>query len=196
MKYEVFEDEHYYVCHDGRELRYIRTERKEQDGYTQTIEVYGSADCSGCEHKAKCLYRYNEEKNPDGDKVMEINEQREELKEESNRNIQSEKGILNRQIRSIQTEGYFGDIKEKENFRWFHYRSAEKVYKEFMLYAIGRNINKYHRFLHEEIQKYEVKKTRRQLKQSGEAKNSDKELLCSKIEYIEKRRTSCFDSKH
>ena len=27
-----------------------------------------------------------------------------------------------------------------------------------MLYAIGRNINKYHRFLHEEIQKYEGKK--------------------------------------
>lgn len=96
MKYEVFEDEHYYVCHDGRKL--------------------------------------------------------------SNRNIQSEKGILNRQIRFIQTEGHFGDIKENENFRRFHYRSAEKVYKEFMLYAIGRNINKYHRFIHHEIEKYEGKK--------------------------------------
>lgn len=157
MKYEVFEDEHYYVCHDGRELRHIRTEKKEQDGYTQTIEVYGCADCSGCEHKSKCLYRYKEEK-PDREKVMKINERWEELKEESNRNIQSEKGILNRQIRSIQTEGHFGDIKENENFRRFHYRSAEKVYKEFMLYAIGRNINKYHRFLHGEIQKYEGKK--------------------------------------
>ena len=50
-------------------------------------------------------------------------------------------GILNRQIRSIQTEGHFGDIKENEKFRRFNYRSAEKVYKEFMLYAIGRNIN-------------------------------------------------------
>ena len=30
MKYEVFEDEHYYICHDGRELRHIRTETKEQ----------------------------------------------------------------------------------------------------------------------------------------------------------------------
>ena len=39
------------------------------------------------------------------------------------------------------TEGYFGDIKENENFRRFNYRSADKVYKEFMLYAIGRNIN-------------------------------------------------------
>lgn len=79
---------------------------------------------------------------------MKINEQWEALKEASNANIQSEKGILKRQIGSIQTEGHFGDIKENENFRRFNYRSSDKVYKEFMLYAIGRNINKYHRFLH------------------------------------------------
>ncbi|CDD08301.1 putative transposase IS4 family [Dorea sp. CAG:317] len=157
MTTQVFEDELYYICHDGRELRHIRTEEKEQDGYTQTLEVYGCADCRGCEHKAKCLYKYNPDKDPDKIKVMKINEQWEELKEESHANVQSEKGILNRQIRSIQTEGHFGDIKENENFRRFNYRSTEKVYKEFMLYAIGRNINKYHRFLHEEIKKFEGK---------------------------------------
>ena len=100
MKYEVFEDEHYYVCHDGRELRHIWTETKEQEGYTQTFEVYGCADCSGCGHKAKCLYKYN-----------------------------GEKGILNRQIRSIQTEEHFGYIKENEKFRRFNYQSTEKVYR-------------------------------------------------------------------
>jgi len=157
MTYQVYEDEHFYICRDGRELRHIRTESKEQDGYTQTIEVYGCADCSGCGHKSKCLYKYNPERSAERNKVMKINEQWEELKEASHANIQSEKGILKRQIRSIQTEGHFGDIKENENFRRFNYRSAEKVYKEFMLYAIGRNINKYHRFLHKEIEKYEGK---------------------------------------
>lgn len=53
----------------------------------------------------------------------------------------SDKGILNRKIRSIQTEGHFGDIKENENFSRFHYRSSEKGYKEFLMFAIGRNIN-------------------------------------------------------
>lgn len=154
MTTRIFEDEHYYICHDGRELRHIRTETKEQDGYTQTWEVYGCADCSGCEHKSRCLYKYNAEKDSGRNKVMKINEQWEELKEASNANIQSEKGILKRQIRSIQTEGHFGDIKENENFRRFNYRSSEKVYKEFMLYAIGRNINKYHRFIHQEIEKF------------------------------------------
>lgn len=105
MTTHIFEDEHYYICHDGRELRHIRTESKEQDGYSQTWEVYGCADCSGCEHKSRCLYKYNAEKNSDRNKVMKINEQWEELKEASNANIQSEKGILKRQIRSIQTEG-------------------------------------------------------------------------------------------
>ena len=76
---------------------------------------------------------------------MTINERREELKKKSNQNIKSDKGILNYQIRSVQTEGYFGDIKETENFRLFYYCSAEKVYKKFKLYAIDRNINKYRR---------------------------------------------------
>ena len=89
---------------------------------------------------------------------MKVNERWEELKEESHGNIQSEAGILKRRIRSVQTEGHFGDIKENEDFRRFHYRSAEKVYKEFMLYAISRNIMKYHRFLHQELEKYEGKK--------------------------------------
>ncbi len=158
MTYTVFEDEHYYICHDGRELRHIRTESREQAGYTQTLEVYECADCSGCEHRAKCLYKYDAEKNPDRNKVMKVNERWERLKEESNANVQSETGILKRQTRSIQTEGHFGDIKENEDFRRFNYRSAEKVYKEFMLYAIGRNIMKYHRFIHHEIEKYEGKK--------------------------------------
>ena len=131
--------------------------QKKQADYTQTFEVYGCADCSGCIHKAKCLYKYDAEKDEEKNKVMKINEQWETLKEASHANIQSEKGILNRQIRSIQTEGHFGDIKGNDNFRRFNYRTAEKVYKEFMLYAMGRNINKYHRFLHDKIQKFEGK---------------------------------------
>ncbi|MDQ9779164.1 transposase, partial [Acinetobacter baumannii] len=69
-------------------------ESRIQDGYTQTFEVYGCADCSGCEHKAKCLYKYDAEKHSDRNKVMKINERWEDLKEETNENIQSEEGIL------------------------------------------------------------------------------------------------------
>ena len=32
MRTGIFEDEQFYICHDGRELRHLRTESKEQDG--------------------------------------------------------------------------------------------------------------------------------------------------------------------
>ena len=44
------------------------------EDYTQTYEVYGYADCSGCEHKEKCLYKYDPQKDADKNKVMKINE--------------------------------------------------------------------------------------------------------------------------
>lgn len=118
---------------------------------------------------------------------MKINEQWEDLKEESHANIQSEKGILNRQIRSIQTEGHFGDIKENDGFRRFNYRTTEKVYKEFMLYAIGRNINKYHRFLHDEIKKFEGKTEEKTAQEKRAFKNAVKGFLRSKIHKEQKK---------
>lgn len=138
----------------GDVLEDINIEKKEQNGYTQTYEVYGCSDCSGCEHKPKCLYKYNPDKDVDKNKVMKINEVWEELREKSHFNIQSKKGILKRQTRSIQTEGHFGDIKENGDFRRFNYRSSDKVYKEFMLFTIGRNVNKYHRFLYAKLKKF------------------------------------------
>lgn len=69
----------------------------------------------------------------------------------------SEQRIVNHQIRSLQTEGHFGDIKENDNFRQFHYRSSAKVYRKFILYTIGRNLNKYHRFQNGKLKKYEGK---------------------------------------
>jgi hypothetical protein len=148
---------HGYVSNDRTDYNtLILVLEKHRKAFGETLEevTADSGYCSGCEHKARCLYKYDAEKNSGRNKVMKINEQWEALKEASNANIQSEKGILKRQIRSIQTEGHFGDIKENENFRRFNYRSSEKVYKEFMLYAMGRNINKYHRFLHHEIEKF------------------------------------------
>lgn len=121
MTYTVFEDEHYCICHGGRDLYHIWTESKEQDGYTQTVEAYGYVDCSDYKHKSKCLTKYNAGKDPDRNKVMKITEDWEELREAFNANIQSEEGILKRQLRSIQTEGHFGDIKKNEDIRRFNY---------------------------------------------------------------------------
>lgn len=147
----------YYICADGCRLTHERTETRRRKGFEQIFEVYACSDCSGCPLKAECLYRYDEEKHYHKNKVMKINEIWEELKAKSHENILSERGILNRQIRSIQTEGHFGDIKENEGFRRFNYRGTEKVEKEFLLFTFGRNINKYHRFAAGVIKEFEGK---------------------------------------
>ena len=150
-------DTHYYLCSDGRKLIHERTETRRQNELNRTFEVYACSDCSGCTLKAQCLYQYDEEKDINKNKIMKVNENWEELKAKSHENIQSEKGILNRQIRSIQTEGHFGDIKENDRFRRFNYRSFKKVYKEFIIYLFGRNLNKYHKFIKGEIKEFKGK---------------------------------------
>ena len=54
------------------------------------------------------------------------------------------------------TNNYYNDFFELGQQK-INFRSADKVYKEFMLYAIGRNINKYYRFLYEKLKKFEGK---------------------------------------
>ena len=61
--------------------------------------MYGCANCSGCPHKSKRLYKYDEQIDADKNKMMKINEYWEELQVESHINILSEEGILNCQMR-------------------------------------------------------------------------------------------------
>jgi hypothetical protein len=146
-----------YICHDGRKLILTKVENSKSKGFERTFNVYSSEDCSNCSYKSDCLYKYDENKHKNKNKVMKVNERWDVLKEKSHENIQSEKGIINRQIRSIQTEGCFGDMKENNNFRRFNYRSSKKVYKEMLLYILGKNIDKYHKFKHGKIKKFEGK---------------------------------------
>jgi len=155
--YNMEKTQDVYICHDGRKLILERTEVSQTKGFERKFNVYLSEDCSNCTYKSDCLYKYDEGKHKDKNKTMKINERWDSLKEESHKNIQSEKGILNRQIRSIQTEGCFGDMKENNKFRRFNYRSSKKVYKELMLYMFGKNIGKYHKFRQGTIQKFEGK---------------------------------------
>ena len=72
------------------------------------------------------------------------------------------KGVIEPDYRERGSHDYLKDACLTLDFWGFNYRSEEKVYKEFMLYAVGRNIMKYHRFLHHEIEKYEGKNGRKQ----------------------------------
>lgn len=152
---EEFEDG--YICNDGRKLKLSYTERHRSKGFEQLFNVYACQDCGGCKHKAECLYKYDEEKHEDKNKVIKVNRNWDKLKASSHENIQSDKGVYYRLIRSIQTEGFFGNMKENDGFRKFNHRSSEKVFKESLLYIFGKNIGRYHKFINDELKKYEMK---------------------------------------
>jgi len=148
---------HSYKCHDNRKLNYKRTEIQRKDGFERTFEIYACDNCDGCELKSECLYKYDENKHFNKNKEMKVNENWDELKKFSEANVLSDTGIVYRQIRSIQTEGAFGDMKHNDQIRHFNHRGKEKVYKEMLLYTFGRNINKYHRFEQKTLVKFEGK---------------------------------------
>lgn len=76
-----------------------------------------SGYCNGCRYKAKCLYKYDAEKDVEKNKVMKINEQWEALKEDAHANIQSEKGILNRQLlRFLRQNEAFSATKQNQTY--------------------------------------------------------------------------------
>ena len=145
-----------YKCANNKLLSFQKKSTTKQEGYTQEFEHYECESCEGCPLKAKCFYNYNEEKYEGHNKTLKINRNWDNLKKVSDANIQSEKGIFYRQIRSIQTEGSFGDMKHNDNFDRFNHRSEEKVYKEVLLYVFGRNIDKLHRFKTGQLKEYQM----------------------------------------
>lgn len=70
-------------------------------------------------------------------------------RKESLERIISEEGILLRTNRSIQAEGFFGELKQGMQFRRYLSRGASNVLAGSVLLAMAKKVNK----LHNKIQK-------------------------------------------
>ncbi len=152
----VDEEVPYYLCHDQRKLSFVKQTVSLRNNQTSTYAIYQSESCEGCLHKARCLYKYDESKHLHKNKMLKVNHKWERLKAKAEENIQSKAGVLHRQIRSVQTEGSFGDKKQNRTFRRFQYRGKEMVYREQLLDVMGFNLMKYHRFKHGKIRHLEA----------------------------------------
>ncbi len=145
-----------YTCHGGKQLKPLFIKKqKSKSGYESEVTVYECEDCQGCAYKEKCS-------KAKGNKRLYISKSFLEKRQESYKNILSEKGILYRMNRSIQVEGAFGVLKNDYEFQRFLLRGKTKVKLEILLLCFGYNINK----LHTKIQKertgthlFEVKET-------------------------------------
>lgn len=127
-----------YTCKGNRKLTYrYDKERVSQSGYISYAKIYQCESCEGCPHVGQC-YRGKYEKR------LEVSPVFDALREESRSNIESEEGIRLRVNRSIQAEGVFGVTKQDYGFTRFLTRGQVNVTTEYMLLALGFNINKLH----------------------------------------------------
>lgn len=136
MEYDEALDE--YTCPNNKKFKAIGTKiRKSKSGYKSNITVYECENCTDCKYKSNCT-------KAQGNRRLEVSKQFQVQRKNSLKNITTTQGILLRMNRSIQVEGAFGVIKEDYKFRQFLLRGKQKVMIEFLLLAIGYNINKLH----------------------------------------------------
>jgi len=111
--------------------------KKSKSGFEREVTYYECESCEGCQHKKKCTRSKDK-------RTMQVSKKFIEQRRQSLERITSEKGILLRINRSIQSEGAFGVIKQDYGFRQFLLRGNKKVLVEILLVAMGYNINKLH----------------------------------------------------
>ena len=132
------EEKDCFTCPAGKKLRFSGSrKRKTKSGYEQTVSVYQAEGCTVCPHKEHCT-------KAKGNRTIQVNWGFEAARAASRERIASEKGILLRINRSIQSEGAFGVLKEDRHFRRLRRRGMQGVFAEILLYAIAFDIEKLH----------------------------------------------------
>ena len=127
-----------FTCPAGKELRFGGVKKqKTKTGFEQLVSIYQSEDCTGCPCKEHCTKAKE-------NRTIKVNWAFEAARATSRERIISQKGILLRINRSIQSEGAFGVLKEDRHFRRLRRRGMEGVFAEILLYAIAFNIEKLH----------------------------------------------------
>ncbi len=120
-----------YTCPQGKELLFdrifVHRTRK------QKLRVYKGTQCSTCSVRTDCTNA----------RVRQINQDiREPLREKTRNLLDSPQGKLIYKLRMNMIEPVWGNIKFNKKITMFHLRGLSKVNGEWMLIAIGNNIQK------------------------------------------------------
>lgn len=126
-----------YICPEGKELTFEKERYSNDGGYLKITGHYRCHECARCPFRSECT------KSAYG-RVIQKNTVLEELKAESKKNLDSEKGIEYRQKRSIYAEGVFGILRQDYGYIRLHRRGILKTELEMTLVIIGFNLKKYH----------------------------------------------------
>lgn len=125
-----------YICPMGQQMCYIGdSKRKTTTGFVQTSRRYQARNCAGCPLNGVC-HRSK------GNRIIEVNENLNRLKQQAHSLLNSEEGIQRRKKRCFDVEPTFGNIKQNHGFKRFLLRGKEKVEIEWGLIAIAQNLRK------------------------------------------------------
>jgi transposase len=132
--YDQEKDE--FTCPAQKRMRYIETRPyKSKNGYLSERRFYECPDCTACPLKPKCT-------KAKGNRRIQVSFELRRYRQQATDNLLSEQGITLRQLRSIEPETVFGDIKHNMSFRRFMLRGLKKVDIEWGLLCMAHNLRK------------------------------------------------------
>lgn len=125
------------ICPNGKKFVFLKNQPVKGNKYERTEELYVCEDCSNCSLKSHCTKGKE-------NRTIRLNRELTSIHEEVIANLKSEKGVLLRKNRSIQSEGTYGIIKWDRDYTRVYRRGIKSVYLEFLLVSCGFNLYKYH----------------------------------------------------
>lgn len=126
----------HYICPMGQKMQYIGNKiNRTATGFMQTARMYKANNCEKCPLNGACHKSQS-------DRIIQVNVNLERQKQQADRLLKSEEGIIKRKKRCFDVEPVFGNIKNNHHFRRFMLRGKQKVEIEWGLIAIAQNIRK------------------------------------------------------
>ena len=136
MVYDTAED--CFTCAQGRKLPLRRECTRLEQGQLVTTAWYRCEDCKGCPQRSACCQAKDLEK----PKEVILRKTFWEMRNKSQENITTERGVYLRMCRSIQVEGAFALLKTDFGFRRFLTRGKSNVRTELFFLALAFNLKK------------------------------------------------------
>jgi transposase len=132
--YDQEKDE--FTCPAQKRMLYIETRPyKSKNGYLSERRFYECPDCAACPLKPKCT-------KAKGNRRIQVSFELRCYRQQATDNLLSEHSITLRQLRSIEPETVFGDIKHNMSLRKFMLRGLKKVDIEWGLLCMAHNLRR------------------------------------------------------
>lgn len=132
--YDREQDE--FICPAHNRMVYIETQPyKSGNGFLSERRLYECLHCTTCPLKPQCT-------KAKGNRQIQVGFELRRYRQQATDNLLSEQGRVLRQLRSIEPETVFGDIKHNMGFRRCMLRGVKKVEVEWGLVCMAHNMRK------------------------------------------------------